>query len=273
MARKSNQMGNPALLALAASRAGGSGGPPAYVPDQDDHKLVRGLVIGGVSIVGAGALFLLGRSLMRNAAFKSSINRTDDAESAENFAQRLINAFSNDSPFGWGTDEELVRNTIREVPHKKFWDDVKAAYKRLTKGRNLMTDLDSELSRTEKREIDLILSSLPANASEARNPLQVTPQRLDAWAERIRQAALYETSWVWPYGTDEEAIYAVLEELPLAQTACQLEFTYRRKFGKGLLQEITDEMEGEELDKVFRIIMQKPDAKGKTLNQLFASCQ
>jgi hypothetical protein len=273
MATKRKQLGNPALLALAASRAKEGGGQPAYVADKEDHRLVRTIVIGGLTILGGGAMFLLGRSMLRNIGFRASVNRSDNTSSADNFAQRLQNAFNPDTPFGWGTDEELIRNTIREVPHKKFWEDVKGAYKRLTKGGNLMADLASELSRTEKREIDLILSALPANAQEAKNPLQVTPQRLDAWAERIRQAALYESSFITPWGTDEEAIYAVLHELPLAKTACQLEFVYRKKFGKGLLQELTDEMDSEEMAKVYQIIMQKPDAKGKTLNQLINECQ
>jgi hypothetical protein len=273
MPKTNKQMGNPALLALAASRAGGGGGTPAHVADDGDHKLVRTLVVAGVAVVGGGALLLLAVSMLRNVAFRAAINDTDDTASAENFAQRLQNAFNPDTPFGWGTDEAMVRNTIKEVPHKKFWEDVKAAYKRLTKGGNLMADLESELSRTEKREIDLILSALPANAAEARQPMLVTPQRLDAWAERVRQAALYESSWLTPWGTDEEAIYAVLDELPEARTACQLESAYRRKFGKGLLQELIDELDGEELANVYRIIMQKPDAKGKTLDQVFASCR
>jgi hypothetical protein len=273
MAKETKQLGNPALIAMAASRANGGGGPPTFVADKDDHKLIRTVVICGLSVLGGGALFLLGRSLVRNIAFKSAINRTDDTSSADNYAQRLMNAFNPDTAFGWGTDEELIRNTIREVPHKKFWEDVKAAYRRLTKGRNLMSDLQAELSRTEKREIDLILSALPANEHEAKNPLQVTPQRLDAWAERIKQATLYETSFITPWGTDEEAIYAVFNELPLAQTGCELEAAYKRKFGKGLLSELADELDATEMNIIFKIIMQKPDAKGKSLTQLFSECR
>ena len=271
MAKSKDQLGNPALLALLASKQGDSKAGPPLLQD----KLLRNIVLGALGIGAGTGLFFLGRSIIRNAAFKSAVNKTDDIDNPENAAQRLINAFANDAPFGWGTDEVAIRETVRAIGHRKNWEAVKVAYKRLTKGRNLMNDLDAELSRSEKREIDLILSSLPANSNEAAqlsNGL-VTTRQLDTWAERIYQASIYESSYLWPWGTDEDAIYAVLHELPKAATICQLEQTYKRKYSIGVMQQIFNEMQGEELNRAIRIIKNKPDVNGKTLQQIFGACR
>jgi hypothetical protein len=266
-------LGNPMLAAMAMQQASARRAETPAVR-QENHLRNTAIAVAGVAL-GGGLLFLVGREVYRSLAEEAALNRTDDEARPENFAQRLYNAFFPGTPFGIGTDEVLVRDTIRAVPHRKFWEDVKSGYKRLSRGRSLMEDMAGELSVQMKREIDLILSMLPDNARDAanRDPMAVSTAQLEAWAERLKQAADYEASWAWPYGTDEEAIYAVLEELPLARFACDLDRVYRRMHGHGLLQMLVEEMEGEELNKAYRIILNKPDAKGKTLTEALRLCQ
>ena len=42
----------------------------------------------------------------------------DDDSNAAYYAQKLRMAFENDNYFGWGTDEESIRETLRKVPSK-----------------------------------------------------------------------------------------------------------------------------------------------------------
>jgi hypothetical protein len=262
------QLGNPALIAAMAMR-GGDGRQPRPFP------ALRWALIGLAVAGGTAGLFLLGRRLYRDIGEDAALNRSDREDEPANYAQRLVNAFGNDMPLGLGTNEELVRDTVRAVPHLKFWEDVKDAYKRLTRGGNLMADLTAELSTQMLREVNLILSGLPKDAREAanRDPDEVTAAMLRAWAERIKVACDYEASFAWPWGTDEAAIHAVLEEVPNAKVLCSIDKVYRAAYGKGLLAQLTEEMEGDDLARCVKIIMDKPDAKGKTLTQALALCR
>lgn len=237
-------------------------------------KVARTIVIGGLGLLTGGLLFLLGREAIRKVNWKSAIDDTDNTESPAYFAQRLHQGMNPDTPGGWGTDEELIRRTIKAVPHRKFWDLVKVAYRRLTKGGSLMEDLAKDLSRSEKQGIDMILAVLPANEQEAQNqdPDEITPAKLHAWAVRIRSAAEYEASWIWPYGTDEAAIEEVLVELPSVAAACQLDQTYQRLYGKRLFQELRDELSVLELINAYAKLQSKPDGRGKSIAQIISSC-
>lgn len=239
--------------------------------EEQHQDLSNKLWWGGGLLLGGGVAFLVLRSLVRKARYKSAIGKTDDVSSPENIAQRFVQAFNPDTPMGWGTDEELIRRTLLEVPHLKAWEQVKRAYQKLTKGGNLLNDMQSELSRSEKREMDLILSALPPNqrAADQADPNQITQQQLDLWAGRIQAAANYEASAIWPYGTDEQAIYAVLQEVPTGRGINQLDQTYRRLFQKGLLRELTDEMSGSDLAHAYQIIVNKPDVHDKKLTSVF----
>jgi hypothetical protein len=279
--KKKTQLGHPALIALAqsqmanrsAKKAAANESGQATQPDFA-RKVTRAAVAGGVILLSGGLLFLIGRSIMRGAKYKASFNKTDDPTTPEYHAQRLYQGMNPDSPFGVGTDKEIIRATISSVPHRKFWESVKDAYRRMTKGGNLMDDLASDLSRTEKRDIDMILSVMPRDAKEAKDydPSVVTQPRLEAWATRINAASQHESSWLWPYGTDEEAVYAVLRELPSALAACQVDRTYLQLFGKGMFTELNDELDSAELQTAYQIIMQKPDAQGKSFIQVIAAC-
>lgn len=271
MNEMNEQFGNPALL-LRQSRSQQTGW--ASNLEQGQQRIVNGVLVGGIVALAGGAAFLILRSIARGAAEKRAMNQTDDPNSPANYAQRLYNAFNPDTPFGWGTDEELVRDTIRSIPHQKFWEKVKSSYRKAYRGSNLMKDMQGELSRTMKQEIDLILEMLPANEKEAANRQEgeVNPKQLAAWAGRIRLASQHESSWIWPRGTDEAAIMAVFEELPLAETICPLDRTYRRLYNKSVLAELMDELDQSELQEVYQIILSKPDAKNRTLTQIALSC-
>lgn len=231
----------------------------------------------GSLFLGLGGLgFLAVRGTIRKNRYQSAVNKIDDPNEPEYYAQQFYNAFFEVEPFGWGTDVELIRETLQAIPHQAFFDQVKTAYLNLTKRtRHLLDDLRDELTVEEWNEIRQIIQLLPQNQREANQlqPGQYSTRHLEAWAIRIRSAANYETSFLWPFGTDEAAIYAVLRELPSLEAFCRLNQHYFQKYSKTVIQEILDELGGDDLARALTILKQKSDAKGKTYSQIAAQCQ
>ena len=154
----------------------------------------------------------------------------------------------------------MIRRTIiSAVPHVDFWKLVERDYRRLNPGRNLTSDLESDLSRTEWDEIRSILAAKPLNQTEAqsRGPGWYDRGTLELWARRIKNACDYEQGWLWPYGTDEEAIYAVFEEIPSMKALEELDKVYKRLYGLGIPEQLVDELDSEERQKVMNIIKRK----------------
>lgn len=299
MPKTTNTLGNTAALLLASQlsdkqgaggggampgQAGGGASMPGATPQlmpggvvvlNNQERRVFNKVLAGLGIaLGAGIAFLVTRRIIRGFWFRKTVDEIDDKDNSAYFAQRLVNAMNPDSPFGWGTDEELVRDTIMDVPHQVMWRKVKDAYKRLEIGATgrLMDDLRGELSRQMFSEITAILDMLPANARDAKNrdPFAITDRMLNNWATRIKAGAEYE---YWPFGgTDEAAIYKVLEEVPSLEAFELLNERYRR-FNTprySVMQELQDEMSGTDLQLAYDILNEKDDATASKLQQLIA---
>ncbi|MEM0998428.1 MAG: hypothetical protein AAGN35_15315 [Bacteroidota bacterium] len=268
------QLGNPALMmatTIAAQKASQAQGPPPPPRERLVRLTPEQQTVIGWSLIAAGGLALgfvtykvvqkINRDRLQDRAFE----QVDQYGEAADVALDLVNGINPDTVFGWSTDEVLIRETIRhKVPHKKFWEAVKDAYDNLTDGGNLNEDLESDLSRNEWKEIKNILRTKPANAREAANPANVNDEQLDAWAERINAGANY-VYWYGYRGTDNEAIYAVFEDIPLVGILPYLDRKYRSKYRKTLLAEIAYEMDQDEIRHIYQILTDKPDAKGKNL--------
>lgn len=268
------ELGNPALMmatTIAAQKASQSQGPTPPPRERLVRLTPEQQKVIGWSLIAAGGLALgfvtykivqkINRDRLRNRAFE----QVDQYGEAADVALDLVNGINPDTVFGWSTDEVLIRETIRhKIPHLEFWEAVKESYNHLTDGGNLNEDLESDLSRNEWKEIKNILRTKPANARQAANPANVNDAQLDAWAERINAGANY-VYWYGYRGTDNEAIYAVFEDVPLVSILPALDRKYRSKYGKTLLAEIAYEMDQDEIKHIYQILTDKPDAKGKNL--------
>lgn len=226
------------------------------------------LLLGGAGI--AGGLFLRKHwlKIRRNA----HISRTDDLQDPNSYAQRLHQAFH---PPEGGTDEELVREVIRKVPHEKFWESVIAVYGSGDRG-SLLWDLEYELAEPMHREIMLIINSLPANEREAVNrPADYYDERMVInWAMRIKNACDYELGWLWPWGHDFDGIISVFQEIPYARVICEIDAYYRSYFYMSLWEELYGEFggDGEKFEQLANQLKLKPDGKDKSVYQLLALC-
>lgn len=223
-----------------------------FTPNQ--QKLFNAGMLALGTVVGGGLIFLIGRKVYRSAVANHEAGKGFDDSAPATTAKRLSMAMSND---GWfGTDEVMVRETLVSVPSKEFWNKVVKSYWKQY-NRNLVDDLESELSSSEFSEMKEIISTKPKTDKEAQNPnAMVSEGQIKSWATRLHQA-FNLTYWLWPYGTDEDAVNQVLKEVPDRRTMALLEQTYQREYTNTLDYDLHDEMGGSELEKAMQIINSK----------------
>lgn len=110
---------------------------------------------------GAGIGMFLGvRAVVRS--FKKGIRERESLIEGNpaSYATQIKMAFENDNAFGWGTDEELLFNTLERIPSQTMMRRVQRAYKDLF-GRNLGSDLKSELDNEEYAAVLQLINSKP----------------------------------------------------------------------------------------------------------------
>jgi hypothetical protein len=237
----------------------------AYTPAEQragwTTKEIVFTALAGTVVLGAGVYFI-------NRHFKkqkqnSTYRLTAQAGTPAYYAQMLKVAFDNDTWLGMGTDEAAVREAFQKMPSQEFYKQVAAAYYDLT-GRKMTLEekLEDELSATELREIKAILEAKPAKAGD-RNPVAVATL-YKTWATRLKAAFDY-TSFGIP-GTDNEAVMAVLHEMPtqaaFMATAKAFQAAYHTDMLTELKEELTDNGWGgnSKYIEAISIISKKPKA-------------
>jgi len=221
---------------------------------QDDFTLKEKLAFGIAGLVVLGGSFFIGRTLVRDARSTSEEKKTFEDGNAAAFAQQLKMAFENDNYFGWGTDEETVRNVIRKVPSKDFFKQVINSYQKLY-ARSLMADLKDELETSEYNEMLAIIAGKPDKISGDYKPV-ITQQQYLAWAKRLK-AAFDITYWFMP-GTDEAAIKAVFTEIPTQADFIKVADAYKKEYSNDLISDLKTELEFWEYSPMMDIISKKP---------------
>jgi hypothetical protein len=152
------------------------------------------------------------------------LQRRDLPFNATSIAQQLREAMA-----GWGTDEDSIYAALAgRTPEQVA--QIAQAYQSLY-GRNLQADLEDELTSGE-------LLRLAQYSSAAAD----TPEhRAEAVAIRLREAM---KGW----GTDEDAIYAALNGRS-AEELNAIKEAYRRLTGRELIDDLRDELSGDELER------------------------
>ena len=222
--------------------------------EHDEFTLKEKLTYGIVSVVVLGGSFFIGRSLIRKARSTSEEKKTYDEGNAAAYAQKLKMAFENDMWFGWGTDEEAVRNVMRAVPSKDEFKKVINSYQKLY-ARSLMMDLKDELTTSEYGEMLAIIAGKPDKIG-ANYTAQTGQQQYLAWAKRLK-AAFDITYWFIP-GTDENAVKAAFMEVPTQEDFKQVAIAYQKQFGNDLISDLKSELEFWEYPSYMAIINNKP---------------
>lgn len=207
-----------------------------------------------IGLVVLGGSFFIGRTIIRKARATSEEKKTYDESNPAAYAKQIKMAFENDNYFGWGTDEEALRRTVRAIPSKDEFRKVINSYQKLY-ARSMMADMQDELSTTEYNEMLAIIAGKPdRGTAQIQRPL--TAGQYLSWAKRLK-AAFDITYWMLP-GTDEDAIKAVFLEMPTQDAFWQTAQVYKNEYGRELMSDLKSELEIWEWAGMMGLIDKKP---------------
>ena len=236
---------NPALVPIVAEVIKGKQGQQATVPI---FNFKQKLIIGG--ILATGVLGYFGYQAWKKARADKELRQSYDEGEPSYYANKLREALES-----FNTKEEEIRQVLMAIPSKEFFDRVVRSYQLIT-GDSLPQKLMDELSETEYIEMIQILATKPEKGSKQVAPVLNDKQYL-AWAKRLK-AAFDKTYWLFP-GTDNEAIKAVLSEIPTKSAFQKTGEAFKTiSGGKDLMNELKSELEFWELSEFEEIINKKP---------------
>lgn len=225
------------------------------IPAPNVFTLEEKIKYGLISVVVLGAVFFVGRHLLKKEAIKREANKSAEEGSPADYAQRLKMAFENNGV--WGTDLEAVRRVLQALRSKEEFKAVIRSYN--TGGKNLMLDLKDELQTSEYNEMLAILAAKPEKY-KAGQSTGLTAAHYKAWAQRLKAAFEVKTWGVIPYGTDEEAVKAVFVEIPTQQAFKQVAQAYKDVYGDDLIADLKSELGFAELSALNALLDKKPKA-------------
>jgi hypothetical protein len=219
-----------------------------------EFTLKEVVLYGSLSLIVLGGSFFIGRTIIRKARSTSEEKKTYTDDNAAYYAQKLKLAFENDMWFGWGTDEEAIREVLRSVPSKEAFKNIINSYQKLYT-RSLMLDLKGELTTSEYNEMLAIIAGKPDKA-DGDATVQVGGQQYTSWAQRLKAA--FDITYLFIPGTDEEAIKAVFTEMPTQLDFQKTALAYKTLFGNDLINDLKHELEFWEYGSYMSIINDKP---------------
>lgn len=220
---------------------------------EEQRKVVTTISIAlGISLLAALAIFI-GNKIVRNKIANSEESKSLGGDKHATWAKQIKNAFDNNG--WWGTDEELLRNTLREIPSKEDFQKVQKSYRNLTKGGNLIEDMTGELKQTEYNEMLAILNSKPNKAKDAKNGVVINDPY--GWAKRIYAAVSYQWLGVF-WGTDKPAITAVFLDIPTQKAFLETAKAYSQLYGTSLINALLGDLSQGEVMGYLDMVKKKP---------------
>lgn len=202
-------------------------------------------LLAAAGLLGGGFLLKKGiDKLLSNQAHKNSF----EDGTPETVAKQIYMAFENDG--APGTDVENLRATLRNVKNQTDLSKIFNAYKR-EYNENMYERMADELQTTEYNEMLQIVKGKPEKEG-----LPPTSVQFTAWAKRLK-AAFDKSYWI-ASGTDEDAIKAVLLELPTQMAFINTAVQYKRDYGSDLMTDLRAELEVWEFPDYMKIITSKP---------------
>lgn len=216
-----------------------------------ESNMLRYTFYGVGSLLLIGGVTWLGRKIVNNAIANQVEKRTLQEGSPATFAKQFKMAFENNN---WpGTNLPLVRQLFRDIPTKDFFNRVVKAYQQLYR-KNLLRDLSRELATSEYQEMMSILAPKPNRLLPGQRVKPVYDPY--AWAKRLK-AAFDLTFWGIPQ-TDEEAIKAVIQEIPSKKAWHEIENAYSQLYARKLMPDLEGELFYWERKEILNLLNAKP---------------
>lgn len=204
----------------------------------------------GISLLAAVTLFFGVRFVKKHVANHEKGKSFGDDKWAT-WADQIKNAISNDGVY-FGTDEVALRKVLVAIPSKQDYEKVERSYKKQFND-NMTEAIRGDLSTSEYDEMLAIINSKPLKAKDAGAPIY-DPH---GWAKRLNAAFNYET-WGFLWGTDKEAIRAVIKEMPTRQAYLDTAEAYEEEFGVKLMDDIKGDLSPYEIVEFAKMLEKKP---------------
>lgn len=221
-------------------------------PQQKSGANIKEVVIySAIGLVLVGGTLFIGNKLLHKGISNTEEKKALEPDSTTSQAKQLKMAFDNDG--WWGTDEELIRKTLRGLKDKKTYRDVAASYKKLYNS-PLTKDMQEELTSTEYDEMMNIIAAKP---EEYKKGQPITYNYL-AWAKRLR-SAVSTYYWIFP-GTDEDAIKSVFIEIPTQTAFAKVKSAYKTEYGDDLMSDLQGDLDLFTIIELQQLISKKPKA-------------
>ncbi|MBI3136045.1 MAG: hypothetical protein HYZ14_15315 [Bacteroidetes bacterium] len=224
----------------------------SLTPEQ--RKLISNIAIGlGISLIAATLIYFAAKRIRKIAAAKKESKSLGEDKHAT-WAKQIKNAFDNDG--WWGTDTAALRKTLREIPSMEDFTKVVSSYKTLTAGEEeLISRMTDELRQTEYDEMLAIINSKPKKAKDAKAGAVIYDPH--GWAKRLNAAVNYRGGGLF-WGTDEDAITAVILEMPTQMAFFDTATAYKQDFGTLLMDDLIGDLSFGEVAEYTRMIKEKP---------------
>jgi hypothetical protein len=199
----------------------------------------------GLVVLGGGVYF--GRKFILNKVANKEENQSFDEGTSATTAKQIKMAFENDG--WWGTNTTALRTALQQIKTKDEFTKVQKSYQKLYNS-NLIKDMSDELQSTEYNEMLQIVAGKPQKQGQA-----VTISTYDARAKRLKAA--FDKSYSFLPGTDADAVVAVFNEIPTQTAFIQTAVSYKKLFGKNILDDMKAEAEFGQYAEWMKIITSK----------------
>jgi hypothetical protein len=207
---------------------------------------------GFIGVAGLGGLvWLINRFVRKKKSNKEELKSFEEGSPAT-LAKQIKMAFDNDG--WWGTNTELLRQTLIAVPSKQEWDKVLSSYEKLystpTAKASLLRDMYEELQSSEYNEMMQIIGVKPEKTGQGS-----TGNPYKAWAKRLKAA--FDKSYGFLPGTDSQSVTLSLKEIPTQQAFVNTGVEYKKLYGTNLMDDLKAESEFGQYDEWIKIIVNK----------------